>query len=46
MPCRVIVVDAYDSFVHILVSYFEQVGCKVTVLRKDDTGLLALIDAL
>ncbi|AIC12410.1 anthranilate synthase component II [Xylella fastidiosa] len=46
MPYRVIVVDAYDSFVHILVSYFEQLGCKVTVLRKDDPGLLALIDPL
>lgn len=46
MPYRVIVVDAYDSFVHILVSYFKQVGCDVTVLRKDDPSLLSFIDPL
>ncbi|WP_341659701.1 aminodeoxychorismate/anthranilate synthase component II [Vibrio sp.] len=46
MPCRVIIVDAYDSFVHILAAYFEQLDCNVTVLRNDDPKLLALIDPL
>lgn len=44
MSCRVTVVDAYDSFVHILVSYFEQLDCQVTVLRKDDPKLLSLVN--
>jgi anthranilate synthase/aminodeoxychorismate synthase-like glutamine amidotransferase len=39
MLCRVIVVDAYDSFVHILVEYLEKLGCFVTVYRKDDPHL-------
>jgi len=46
MPCRVTIVDAYDSFVHILVSYFQRIGCNVKVLRKDDPNLLSLIDPL
>jgi len=39
MSCNVIVVDAYDSFVHILVSYLQVLGCDVNLFRKDDPGL-------
>ena len=39
MPRRVIVVDAYDSFVHILVSYLQVMGCEVALYRKDDIRL-------
>ncbi|CAM3749784.1 anthranilate synthase component II [Polynucleobacter brandtiae] len=39
MSCRVIVVDAYDSFVHILVAYLENIGCCISLFRKDDPGL-------
>lgn len=35
MRCRVTIVDAYDSFVHILVDYVRGLGCDVRVVRKD-----------
>ena len=44
MSPRVIVVDAYDSFVHILVSYLEILGCKVDLYRKDDPGLTQAVE--
>lgn len=44
MSCRVIVVDAYDSFVHILVSYFEAMDCKVDLYRKDDIRLARVVE--
>lgn len=43
MSYRVIVVDAYDSFVHILVAYFESFGCDVSLYRKDDIRLVKII---
>lgn len=43
MSYRVIVVDAYDSFVHILVAYFESLGCDVSLYRKDDARLVKII---
>lgn len=43
MSPRVIVVDAYDSFVHILVSYLESLGCRVSLFRKDNPGLMNAI---
>lgn len=46
MSCRVTIVDAYDSFVHILVGYFEKLGCQVEVFRKDDPGLHSRINPL
>jgi len=39
MSRHVIVVDAYDSFVHILVSYLQVIGCRVSLYRKDDGRL-------
>lgn len=39
MSSRVIVVDAYDSFVHILVAYLERLGCQVSLYRKDSVLL-------
>jgi len=44
MSYRVIVVDAYDSFVHILVGYFESCGCDVSLYRRDDIRLAKIID--
>lgn len=44
MSHHVIVVDAYDSFVHILVSYLQIIDCKVDVYRKDDVRLLHAIE--
>lgn len=44
MPRRVIVVDAYDSFVHILVSYLQVLGCEVDLYRKDDIQLLRAVE--
>lgn len=43
MPHRVIVVDVYDSFVNILVSYLEGIGCKVDLYRKDDDRLIPAV---
>lgn len=43
MPHRVIVVDAYDSFVHILVAYLEEIGCKVDLYRKNDDRLIRAV---
>ena len=43
MRCRVTIVDAYDSFVHILVDYVRRLGCDVRVLRKDEPGLAEAI---
>ena len=44
MPRRVIVVDAYDSFVHILVSYLQVMGCEVALYRKDDIRLAQAVE--
>lgn len=44
MPRRVIVVDAYDSFVHILVSYLQAIGCEVDLYRKDDIQLVQAVE--
>jgi len=46
MSRRVIVVDAYDSFVHILVSYLEAIGCEVDLYRKDDIRLSGAVERL
>ena len=43
MSPRITVIDAYDSFVHILVGYLKQLDCIVSVYRKDD---VALYDAI
>lgn len=43
MSYRVIVVDAYDSFVHILVGYLQSIGCDVSLYRKDDIRLVKII---
>ena len=40
MSRHVIVVDAYDSFVHILVAYLQKIGCSVSLYRKDDSQLV------
>lgn len=40
MSHHVIVVDAYDSFVHILVAYLQKIGCSVSLYRKDDSRLV------
>lgn len=46
MSHRVIVVDAYDSFVHILVGYLQILGCTVDLYRRDDPNLLgAVVDS-
>jgi anthranilate synthase component 2 len=39
MSCKVIVADAYDSFVYVLVGYLLTLGCEVSVFRKDDVRL-------
>jgi anthranilate synthase/aminodeoxychorismate synthase-like glutamine amidotransferase len=44
MSRRVIVVDAYDSFVNILVSYFQEMGCEVALYRKDDVRLARAVE--
>jgi anthranilate synthase component 2 len=44
MPHHVIVVDAYDSFVHILVNYLQEIGCEVELFRKDDLRLAQVIE--
>lgn len=44
MSRRVIVVDAYDSFVNILVSYFQETGCEVALYRKDDVRLARAVE--
>ncbi|MFM2029577.1 MAG: anthranilate synthase component [Pseudomonadota bacterium] len=44
MSRRVIVVDAYDSFVNILVSYFQEMGCEVDLYRKDDARLARAVE--
>ena len=43
MSHRVIVVDAYDSFVHILVGYLQILGCTVDLYRRDDDRLLKIV---
>lgn len=43
MSHHVIVVDAYDSFVHILVGYLQKIDCEVSLYRKDDTRLMHAI---
>jgi anthranilate synthase component 2 len=43
MPHRIIVVDAYDSFVHILVGYLQILGCTVDIYRRDDENLFKVI---
>ncbi len=43
MSHRVIVVDAYDSFVNILVSYLEEIGCNVDLYRKYDDRLIRAV---
>lgn len=43
MRCRVTIIDAYDSFVHILVAYAQRLGCQVRVMRKDAPGLTGQI---
>jgi anthranilate synthase component 2 len=43
MSHRVIVVDAYDSFVNILVSYLVDIGCNVDLYRKDDDHLIRAV---
>ncbi|MEO6702957.1 MAG: aminodeoxychorismate/anthranilate synthase component II [Jatrophihabitantaceae bacterium] len=37
-PCRILVVDNYDSFVYNLVQYLAQLGAEVTVRRNDAIG--------
>lgn len=44
MSHRVIVVDAYDSFVHILVSYLQAMSCDVVLYRKDDPRLARAVE--
>lgn len=34
---KIIVIDNYDSFVHNLVSYLEELGAETTVVRNDET---------
>ncbi|WP_062308292.1 anthranilate synthase component II [Polynucleobacter sinensis] len=43
MSPRVIVVDAYDSFVHILVNYLQSIGCFVDLYRNDDARLVHVV---
>ena len=43
MSRNVIFVDAYDSFVHILVNYFQAIGCIVNLYRKDDARLVQAV---
>lgn len=45
MRCRVTIVDAYDSFVHILVDYVRRLGCEVRVVRKDAPDVAVASDA-
>lgn len=35
---RVLVIDNYDSFVHTLAGYLQQLGADVTIMRNDDFG--------
>lgn len=44
MSRRVIVVDAYDSFIYILVSYFQEMGYEVDLYRKDDIRLARAVE--
>lgn len=44
MSHRVIVVDAYDSFIYILVSYFQEMGYEVDLYRKDDIRLVRAVE--
>lgn len=44
MSHHAIVVDAYDSFVHILVNYLQEIGCEVDLYRKDDLRLAQVIE--
>ena len=44
MSRRVIVVDAYDSFIYILVSYFQEMGYEVDLYRKDDFRLARAVE--
>jgi anthranilate synthase/aminodeoxychorismate synthase-like glutamine amidotransferase len=37
---KTIVIDAYDSFSHLLAGYVEMAGCEVKVIRNDDPTLL------
>jgi anthranilate synthase component 2 len=41
MRCRVTIIDAYDSFVHILVDYVRRLHCDVRVVRKDAPDVAA-----
>lgn len=40
MSLKVTIIDAYDSFVHIIVGYINKLGCETRVFRKDYSGLL------
>ncbi|MBU3082495.1 aminodeoxychorismate/anthranilate synthase component II [Acinetobacter baumannii] len=40
MSLKVTVIDAYDSFVHIIVGYINKLGCETRVFRKDHIDLL------
>ncbi|WP_058196423.1 anthranilate synthase component II [Xanthomonas translucens] len=44
MSTRVTIVDAYDSFVHILVDYVRQLDCEVRVVRRNASDLFATVD--
>lgn len=44
MSRHVIVVDAYDSFVHILVSYFQEMSYEVDLYRRDDVRLARVVE--
>ena len=35
-PCKILVVDNYDSFVFNLVQYLQQLGAQCTVVRNDE----------
>lgn len=39
MSIKIAVIDAYDSFVHIIFGYLRQLGHDVTVYRNDEPGL-------
>lgn len=43
MTVSVTLIDAYDSFVHILAGYFKAMGCRVNVVRKDAENRFELI---
>ncbi len=44
MKLKVTIIDAYDSFVHILAGYFRSLGCQVTVVRNDARERFDLIN--